>query len=146
MRRMTIAALALVGIFLALYLTLYKMGYIGHLACGFGGCERVNTSRWANFLGMPVAAWGLGFYLMVLVVAIVGTSPAWVGRREISIALTTMSLIGVVFSTWLTYLELYVIQAICRYCVASAVVVGVIFVVSVVDLMRTAGHRPAAPG
>jgi uncharacterized membrane protein len=106
----------------------------------------VNTSRWANFLGMPVAAWGLGFYLMVLVVAIVGTSPNWIGRREISIALTTMSLIGVVFSTWLTYLELYVIQAICRYCVASAVVVGVIFVVSVVDLMRTAGHRPAAPG
>ena len=45
MRRMVIAALALVGVFVALYLTLYKVGTIGHLACGFGGCERVNTSR-----------------------------------------------------------------------------------------------------
>ncbi len=134
MRRMTVAALALCGVFLALYLTLYKIGVIGHLACGFGSCELVNTSKWSRLLGMPVAAWGMLFYLMVLVTAVVGTSPSWSARPEPAIAIAAMSLVGVIFSAWLTYLELFVIHAICRYCVASAVLVTVIFVVSAWDL------------
>lgn len=132
---MTIAALALVGVFVALYLTMYKMGAIGHLACGFGSCERVNTSKWATFAGAPVAAWGLVFYAATLVVAIAGTSPSLVYRREISYLLVAMSATGVVFSAWLTYLELYVIDAICRYCVMSAVIVTLIFIVSVADVI-----------
>jgi uncharacterized membrane protein len=135
MRRMVIAALALVGVFVALYLTMYKMGAIGHLACGFGSCERVNTSKWATLAGAPVAAWGLGFYVATLVVAIAGTSPGLAYRREISYLLAVMSGTGVLFSAWLTYLELYVIDAICRYCVMSAVIVTLIFVVSIADVL-----------
>ena len=58
-RRMVIAVLSLCGIFIATYLTLYKLGYIGTLACGTGVCERVPTSRWAVFLG-PRLALGAG--------------------------------------------------------------------------------------
>lgn len=134
MRRMAIAALSLIGAFVAAYLMLYKIGAIGHLACGLGSCERVNISRWATFLGAPVAAWGVAFYVAMLVVAVAGTSPAWIGRREISIVLTAMSAIGVAFSAWLTYLELYVIGAVCRYCVVSAVIVTLILLVSIADL------------
>lgn len=134
MRRMTIAALALVGVFLALYLTLYKLGIIGHLACGLGGCERVNTSRWATFLGAPVAAWGLGFYVVTFIVALVGTSPSWSARREPALLLTALTGFGLLFSAWLTYLELYVIGAICRFCVGSAIIVTLLFVASVIDL------------
>lgn len=130
---MIIAALALIGVFVALYLTLYKIGTIGHLACGFGSCELVNTSKWATFLGLPVAAWGLGFYVTTLIAAIAGTSPTLAYRREISYLLAAMSGIGVAFSAWLTYLELFVIDAICRYCVMSAVIVTLIFIVSVTD-------------
>lgn len=136
MRRMVIAALSLVGIFVALYLTLYKRGIIGHLACGLGGCERVNTSRWSAFMGVPVAEWGLAFYVVALIVAMVGTSAAYAERREISVVLTAMSAIGVAFSAWLTYIELYVIGAVCRYCVGSAVIVTLIFLVSLTDLRR----------
>ncbi|HEY5087629.1 MAG TPA: vitamin K epoxide reductase family protein [Gemmatimonadaceae bacterium] len=132
---MTIAALALVGVFVALYLTMYKMGVIGHLACGLGGCERVNTSKWSTFAGAPVAAWGLAFYVATLVVAIVGTSPSFAHRSEISYLLAAMSLAGVAFTAWLTYLELYVINAICRYCVMSAIIVTLIFLVSIADVM-----------
>ncbi|MEO6865406.1 MAG: vitamin K epoxide reductase family protein [Gemmatimonadaceae bacterium] len=135
MRRMTIAALALVGVFVALYLTMYKIGAIGHLACGFGSCERVNTSKWAIFAGAPVAIWGLGFYVVTLVAAVAGTSPGLVQRREISYLLLAMSATGVAFSAWLTYLELYVIDAICRYCVMSAVIVTLIFIVSIADVV-----------
>ena len=141
---MVIAALALVGVFVALYLTLYKVGTIGHLACGFGGCERVNTSKWAVFAGAPVAAWGLGFYVATLVVAIVGTSPRFANRRELSYLLLAMSAVGVAFSAWLTYLELYVIEAICKYCVTSALIVTAIFVVSIADVaMQPAAESPA---
>jgi uncharacterized membrane protein len=134
MKRMLIAALALAGVFVALYLTLYKMGMIGNLACTIGGCEQVNTSRYAEFFGIPVAAWGLGFYIAAFAVAFVGTLPNWIARREPSLLLVGMSAVGVLFSGWLTYLELYVIHAICQYCVVSAVIVAVIFLVSVLDL------------
>jgi len=70
---MIVAALALAGIFISLYLTLYKMGVIGELSCTIGSCETVNTSKWSRFLGLPVAAWGLLFYLDVFAIALVGT-------------------------------------------------------------------------
>lgn len=134
MRRMTIAAISLAGVFLALYLTLYKLGIIGHLACGLGSCERVNTSRWAVFLGLPVAAWGVGFYAATFLVALVGTSARWADRREPAIALTIMTITGVLFTAWLSYLEVYVIGAICRWCVGSAIIVVILFALSLADL------------
>lgn len=134
---MAIAALALVGVFVALYLTLYKLGIIGQLVCGFGGCELVNTSRWATFLGAPVAAWGVVFYIVTCAVAVAGTTAALEHDPRVSIVLTVLSGVGVLFSAWLTYLELFVIGAICRYCVTSAAIVTVIFMVSIADLRAT---------
>jgi len=128
---MIIAALALAGVFVALYLTLYKVGAIGKLTCSIGGCERVNTSQWATFLGAPVAMWGLVFYVTTFVIAYVGTLPRFEDRAIISWILLLMSATGVVFSGWLTYLELFVIDAICQYCVGSAVIVTLVFLVSV---------------
>ena len=96
------------------------------------------------FAGAPVAAWGLGFYVATLVVAIVGTSPRFANRRELSYLLLAMSAVGVAFSAWLTYLELYVIEAICKYCVTSALIVTAIFVVSIADVaMQPAAESPA---
>ena len=134
---MLIAGLALIGVFVALYLTLYKVGVIGHLACTVGGCEQVNTSRWATFLGLPVASWGMGFYGVVFIVALVGTMPAQMANRTISTVLIGLTAWGFLFSAWLTSLELFVIHAICEYCVISASLVTVLFVLSVADLRGT---------
>jgi uncharacterized membrane protein len=131
---MIVAALALAGIFISVYLTLYKLGVIGELSCSIGSCETVNTSRWSIFLGLPVAAWGLLFYLDVFGVALLGTMPRWENQPVISIVLVVQAAIGVLFSAWLTYLELAVIHAICIWCVTSAVIVVVILLVSVADL------------
>jgi uncharacterized membrane protein len=136
---MAIAALSLLGVFLAAYLALYKFGYIGTLACGTGGCEKVQTSRWSLFLGWPVALWGVGFYLAMFAVATAGTFSALAESRTVSQALVAMSGWGVLFSGWLTYLEFARIDAICRYCVASAVLVVLLFALSAVDLRE----RPA---
>ncbi|MEP6549602.1 MAG: vitamin K epoxide reductase family protein, partial [Gemmatimonadales bacterium] len=126
-------ALALAGIFISLYLTLYKLGMIGELSCSIGSCETVNTSKWSRFLGLPVAAWGLLFYLDVFAVALVGTMPKLESEPVISLVLVAETAVGVLFSGWLTYLELGVIHAICIWCVTSAVIVTLIFGVSLAD-------------
>jgi uncharacterized membrane protein len=141
--RVIIALLALVGTFIALYLTLYKVGAVGNLTCSVGSCETVNTSRWATFLGIPVAAWGLGTYLLILVLAIAGVQERFEASRTISLALLGISGWSVLFSGWLTYLELFVIKAICIWCVTSAVLMLAIFAVSLLD-WREVGAPPTA--
>jgi uncharacterized membrane protein len=138
-KRMIVAALALAGIFISLYLTLYKIGIIGELSCSIGSCETVNTSKWSRFLGLPVAAWGLLFYLDVFAVALVGTMRRFEFEPAISFVLVGEAAVGVLFSAWLTYLELGVIHAICIWCVTSAVIVTVIFLVSFADLREIRG-------
>jgi uncharacterized membrane protein len=133
-KRQAIAALSLIGAFLASYLTLYKLGYIGSLACGTGGCETVQLSKWGDFLGMPVAAWGVLFYLGMCTAATFGEFEWISNQRAVSWAMTLMSGWGVLFSAWLTWLELARIHAICRYCVVSAIMVVILFVLSVLDL------------
>ncbi len=131
---MIVAALALVGIFIGIYLTLFKLGIIGELSCSVGSCETVNTSRWAVFLGLPVAAWGVFFYVSVFVLALAGTTAFLEESPVISWLLAAWATVGLIFSGWLTYLELAVIHAICIWCVVSAILVTVIFVLSVADL------------
>lgn len=133
-KRQLIALLALVGLLIAIYLTLYKTGAIAELKCSTGSCEQVQLSKWATFLGLPVAAWGIGFYAALLAVALAGLQDRWADSRGVSVALVALTGWGVLFSLWLTYLELFVIRAICRYCVGSAVLVAFAFVLSWLDL------------
>jgi uncharacterized membrane protein len=130
--RMAAAALALFGLLLSIYLTLYKLGFTGPLVCGTGGCERVQTSRWAELFGVPVAAYGVAGYLALLVIAMAGLSEKRIADPAPTRWLVLVSGLGVAFSLYLTSLELFVIHAICRWCVASAVVITAIFVVSLV--------------
>ena len=133
--------LAFIGVFVSTYLTLYKFGYIGSLQCAVGSCETVNTSRWATFFGLPVAAWGLGFYVSALALVFVGIQERYADSRALSLALVALTGWGVLFSGWLTYLELFVIDAICIWCVTSAVIVLVMFAVSVAEYRETGDGR-----
>lgn len=142
-KRMTIAALSLCGVFLSTYLALYKLGYIGAIVCGTGGCETVQTSKWALFLGIPVAIWGTGFYLAMLATAIAGSFGNNVEAKWPSVTMVAMSGWGTLFSAWLTYLEIAEIHAICRYCVVSAVLVCVLFALSLLDWRDMRAEFPA---
>ena len=140
-KRTIIAGLALTGIFVALYLLLYKIGKIGNLSCSIGSCETVNTSKWAIFLGAPVAGWGVVFYVTLFVLALLSIQDQHADSLGISKLLALISGIGFVFSAWLTSLELFVIHAICQWCVISALIVTSCFVVSLLDLRaRTDGR------
>ena len=134
---------ALAGMFVALYLTLYKLGYIGTLVCAVGSCETVQTSKWATFLGFPVGAWGVGYYIAVFVISIAGLSAALSESRVVSQVLVGMTGFGVLFSLWLTYLELFVIHAVCQWCVISAMLAMALFVISVLDLREVTSFGDA---
>jgi uncharacterized membrane protein len=144
-RRMLTALVALVGFFVALYLALYKLGLIGTLACGAGGCETVQLSRWASFLGLPVAIWGVAYYALVFALALAGIQERWAGSRGLGLALLIVTGWGVLFSTWLTYLELFVINAICRWCVVSAILAVIVFVLVLWDWRVSRGAAIGAP-
>jgi uncharacterized membrane protein len=131
--RMAAALLSLTGLFISAYLYLYKIGKIGSLACGTGGCETVQWSPWSRVAGIEVSLVGL------LVLCLGALQPSMVHRREPALLLAALSGIAVLFTIYLTYLELFVIHAICRWCVASGVVIVAIFILSLFDLRRL--HR-----
>lgn len=131
---MAIATLALMGFFVALYLLLWKLGMIGPIVCTTGGCETVQTSEYAMFLGLPVALYGVLGFISLLAVSLVGLQPRWIERRGPTTLLAVLSGAGVAFTGYLTYLEAAVINAWCQWCIGSAVIITAIFVIAVAGL------------
>lgn len=135
--RMVVAATALVGVFVSTYLLLYKLGYVGTLACGVGGgCEVVQASRYAFFLGVPVAAWGLAGYLAILAVALAGARPRLADAPWVPRALLLLTGLAFAFSLYLSALEEWVIRAWCRWCIASAIIATIAFLASLPEIRR----------
>lgn len=128
--RVAIALLILLGIGVAGYLTYVHYADIDPVcAGGSGGCHIVQASDYAELLGIPVATLGLAGYLGLAASLFV---PGEAGRA-LGMAL---ALIGAGFSLYLTYLELYVIDAICQWCVASAVIMVLLAILTTVRMAR----------
>jgi uncharacterized membrane protein len=134
--RMSAAVLSLIGLFVSAYLYLYKIGRIGSLACGAGGCDTVQQSPWSRIAGIEVALIGVAGYAGLLLVSLVALQPGPSTRRWPSTLLLLLSGLGVGFTAYLTYLELFVIHAICRWCVGSAAIILAIFIVALLDSRR----------
>jgi len=127
-------ALIVLGIGIAGYLTYVKLFHLEPFCGGLGSCESVQSSRYAELLGVPVAIWGLLSYLALLVLYLVRRSD-WQGLGYLARqAFFLFTLIGILYSAYLTYLELFVIHAICIWCVGSAVVMTGLFVLAVRDV------------
>jgi uncharacterized membrane protein len=131
--RMGLALLSLAGLFIAIYLYLYKIGKIGALACGTGGCETVQLSPQSRFLGVEVSLIGALGYAAMFGLALLGLQPRFAGRSWPSNLLFLLSTGALLFTAYLTAMELFVIHAICRWCVTSAAIVLVIFGLSLYD-------------
>jgi uncharacterized membrane protein len=132
--RVATAVLALAGLGIAGYLTwVHYAGLDPVCVGGAGGCEQVQASRWSELAGIPVALLGLLAYAAILASLAL---PDDAGRTVAAF----VSLVGFGFSAWLTYVELEKIGAVCQWCVASAVVMTALAVVSVARLLRPAGH------
>jgi uncharacterized membrane protein len=114
--RRTLLALAVLGVLISAYLTWTHFAGLTPICTGSGeGCETVQSSRYASVLGIPVALLGLIAYG-----GLIFSTALW---RETGIYLGFLiSLVGTLFSAYLTYLEIFVIGALCQWCLASAAI------------------------
>jgi uncharacterized membrane protein len=144
--RRVMIAVAVVGLGVATYLTVVHYVGPGALVCtashgGTSPCEQVQFSSWAKVAGIPVALLGLVGYILIL-----GTLLA-PDREEWRLATLGVTLFGFAFSGYLTYRELFSIKAICEWCVSSAVMMTLLFGMSVARyLLGDSGRRVAVSG
>lgn len=134
--RMGVALLALIGTFVAFYLMAYSLGWMGSLICGVSSCETVQQSSYSKIGPVPVAAIGLVGYLILLVAAVAGLQPGRRKSKAIGGLLFSGAVIGVLFSAYLTWLEVAVIHAWCIWCATSAVLITLIFFATLPEVAR----------
>ncbi len=119
-----ILALTALGIILSLYLTYIHFTESQAAFCAAGtDCDTVRQSGFSTIIGVPVAALGVAGYSVLLVVFLINMK-----KRTKWLLLYILALAGFVFSAYLTYIELFVIKAICMYCIFSAVLMTIIFI------------------
>ncbi|MEA2277438.1 MAG: hypothetical protein QOI62_343 [Solirubrobacteraceae bacterium] len=127
--RLIAVALAVVGLAVAAYLTYVHYEGLAPV-CGLGGdCEKVQTSAWSKLAGVPVAVLGLAGYVLILGSLLVRTEGGLMAGALLSLG-------GFGFSAYLTYREVFTIDAICPWCVGSAVLLTLLAVITVTRLVR----------
>ena len=128
--RIAIAVLALAGVGIATYLTFVHYADVKPFCvAGAGNCQKVQTSDYAELAGIPVAVLGvIGYVLILGSLFVPGENGVFAGA--------ILALSGFAFSVYLTYRELFTIDAICQYCVGSAVLMTALAALTVWRLLR----------
>lgn len=150
-RRITLVVLCLVGIGVSGYLGWTKLANVEVQCMGIGGCEEVNASRWGSIivpvgpapgLVIPTALLGTAMYVTLLVLTLVPFVPA-LGRLHTLAgqAAFGIAFAGVLYSAYLTYVEIDILRKICPWCVASAVTVTLICILAFPRPDRDAGDE-----
>ncbi len=120
-----VIALSVLGIILSAYLTYLHFTEGQAAFCSEGSeCDQVRQSDFAAMLGIPVALFGILGYALIIVFTLISIS-----RKRRWLFLYILALGGVTFSAYLTYVELFVIKAICKYCVVLALIMTAIFLI-----------------
>jgi uncharacterized membrane protein len=120
-----IAGLALLGLAISIYLTWVHYAGIEPVCTGISDCERVQSSEYADLVGIPVAVLGIAGYAAILV--------SLLTRAEVT---ALLAYLAVTFSAYLTWAEVFKIEAICQWCVGSALIT---FAIAVLATMRALG-------
>ena len=122
--RIALGVVSLAGLGVAGYLTSVRLEGEAPTCIVGGGCKTVQESSYSELAGIPVAILGLAAYVGLLAAALI---PGQLGR---ALGLFT-ALISFGFSAWLTYAELFIIDAICAWCVTSAILVTLALILTI---------------
>jgi uncharacterized membrane protein len=134
--RIAMAILAVIGIGVTAYLVWERYHGNAPVCALGGGCATVQQSEWSTVAGVPVAFLGLLAYLGLLACALIRNQ--WAALASLFI-----TILGVMLSAYLTYLELYQIHAICEWCVSSAIIVTISLLLSIVRLSLATREQDA---
>jgi uncharacterized membrane protein len=136
--RRAIAFVAALGVGVATYIAIAESGG-GSPVClaGGSGCKTVAESSYSHIAGVNIAVFGLVGYLLLLATAFFASDLARFGGFAVSLG-------GFGYSIFLTYIEIFKIEAICQWCVASAVLMTILFLLSATRLTAYGGSEPQA--
>jgi len=122
-----IALLSFIGFLDASYLTASHYG-AAELICGAsGGCDTVTTSSYSTVLGIPVALGGAVYYFSVLILSLLFIDTK---NKKFLLPIVFLTPLAFLSSVWFVYLQLYVIEAICYYCMGSALTSTILFLLT----------------
>jgi uncharacterized membrane protein len=133
--RRAIAFVAALGVGVATYIAIAESGG-GSPVClaGGSGCKTVAESSYSHVAGVNIAVFGLVGYLLLLATAFFATDLARFGGFAVSLG-------GFGYSIFLTYIEIFKIEAICQWCVASAVLMTILFLLNATRLIAYGGNE-----
>ena len=134
LRQVTIA-LAIIGLLVSIYMTIYKVTSNEAMCIGSTGCSEVNASRYSEINGIPVAVLGVIGYATILALLFLDNRLSFFQEYG-SMIFFGVSLMGFLFTLYLIYLEVALIKAYCPFCLASQAVMIIIFIISVIRLVR----------
>jgi uncharacterized membrane protein len=126
--RIAIGVLALAGIAIAAYIE-YERASGGQLACGTGGCEQVQNSKYAELFGVPVAVLGLATYAVVFATALLRVPAAALTGAAVALA-------GLAFALYLLAVQAFVLDAYCTWCLASDAVLAALAILTTIRAAR----------
>ena len=128
-------AITIIGLLVSIYMTIYKFTSNDAMCVGSGDCHTVNTSKYSEVNGIPVAAVGMLGYASLLGVLWLERKPGFI-KDNGSMIFFGISLIGFFFTLWLVYVEVALLKAYCPFCITSQVSMTLIFILSVIRVVR----------
>lgn len=128
-------ALAVLGMLVSIYMTIFKLTENPNMCLGNGGCSTVNSSIYSEISGIPVALVGVGGYLAILALLLLENRISFL-KTNGTMAIFGLALVGFFFTLYLVYVELALIHALCPFCVTSQITMTILFILSVIRLVR----------
>lgn len=127
--------LAVLGILVSAYMTIYKLTDNQSMCLGNGGCSVVNSSIYSEVYGIPVAVIGMGGYGAILATLLLQDRLDFLQDNAVLLVFG-LSLAGFVFTVYLIYVELALIHALCPFCITSQITSTILFILAVTRLVR----------
>jgi uncharacterized membrane protein len=127
--------LTILGLLVSIYMTIFKITNNAKMCIGSHGCSVVNSSRYAEVNGIPVAVLGVVGYAAILAVLLLERRPGFF-RQNGTLLFFGLSLTGFLFTLYLIFVEVALIKAYCPFCITSQAAMTLIFIISVIRLVK----------
>ena len=128
-------AFTVIGLLVSIYMTIYKITDNHNMCLGNGGCSKVNSSVYSEVSGIPVAVIGAIGYAVILGLLLMERRNSFLKSNGVMVVFG-LALVGFLFTLYLIFVEIALIHALCPFCITSQVSMTIVFIVSVIRLVR----------
>ncbi len=130
-----IVAFTVLGLFVSIYMTVFKITNNAKMCIGSHGCSIVNASAYSEVNGIPVAVIGVLGYLGILAVLYFENRLSFLQENG-GMVLFALTLTGFLFTLWLIFVEVALIKALCPFCLTSQISMTIIFILTVIRVLK----------